>query len=104
MQGQTGSAVSNFINSSGSAEHVGQLIAAITVAIKGKLCMTAPCPRCDRAKALFEKVMTDGSIRHECRSCGYLQFWRPRATLDAETRRKWREEGERFFTAGVYTH
>jgi rubredoxin len=59
-------------------EQRGQIVAALTVALKGKLFMHTPCPRCDRAKCLFEKIDAEGSIRHECRSCGYLMVWSPR--------------------------
>lgn len=103
MPDQTGSAAFNFTNFSGSGEHVGQLIAAITVAIKGKLCMFAPCPRCEGTKRLFEKVLPDNSIRHECKSCGYIQYWKPRVTIDAQIRRLWLEQGQRQVTGRVHT-
>ena len=73
--------MSSYINSLTSAnlteEQQGQIVAALTVALKGKLLMHTPCPKCTRAKVLFEKIFPDGSKRHECRSCGYLMVWHP---------------------------
>jgi hypothetical protein len=76
---QIGNSVSSSTNSSGSGDpgQIDQRIAAITLALKGKLCMQSPCPHCGRAKCLFEKVFADGGKRHECRSCGYLMYWKP---------------------------
>ena len=74
MLDQTGNSVFNNTSNLGSAEP-GQLLAALTLALKGKLLMHCPCPKCDRAKVLFEKILSDGARRHECRSCGYLMVW-----------------------------
>lgn len=65
-------------------EQQGQVRAALTVAIKGKLIMTAPCPKCGLAKRLHEKIYLDGTIRHECKSCGYFMIWHDRAPLDTK--------------------
>lgn len=87
MPDQTGNSVVSSINSLDSVnltdEQRGQVIAALTVAIKGKLLMQAPCPHCGRAKCLFEKIDKEGSIRHECRSCGYLMIWTEREPMTA---------------------
>lgn len=81
----------------------GQVAAALTVAIKGKLVMTAPCPKCGLAKRLHEKIYLDGTIRHECKSCGYFMVWHPRAALLTTGRRSdWLAEQQRQIARGVY--
>ena len=86
MSDPTGNSLSNSISSLTSDEQ-GQVIAALTVAVKGKVCMHAPCPKCGLAKRLFEKIFADGSIRHECKSCGYFMVWHAREPITPAIRR-----------------
>ena len=74
-------------------EQLLQVEAALSFAVKGKLVMTAPCPRCGIARHLHEKFLAEGRVRHECRTCGYLMVWKAREPDTAERRYKWREEG-----------
>lgn len=94
MLDPNGNSASSYINSldfdSLPPEQQGQIRAALTIAIKGHLIMTAPCPKCGLAKRLFEKHNPDGSIRHECKSCGYLMVWHPRIEFTPEVKRRWR--------------
>ncbi len=109
MPDQTGNSQSNSINNldfdSLSPEQQGQIRAALTVTIKGKLILTAPCPKCGLAKRLHEKIYSDGSIRHECKSCGYFMIWRERAPLAPTGRRSdWLAEHQRTIARGIYPY
>lgn len=104
MLDQTGDSPSNSTSVLDGGD-AGQVAAALTVAIKGKLVMTAPCPKCGLAKRLHEKIFTDGSIRHECKSCGYFMVWRERAPLLPTGRRSdWLAEHQRTIARGIYPY
>jgi rubredoxin len=85
-------------------EQLGQIEAALTFAIKGKLVMTAPCPKCGMAKRLHEKFIAEGAVRHECRSCGYLMVWKAREPDTPERRAAWREEAYKQTSGRAYAN
>ena len=85
-------------------EQLVQIEAALTFAIKGRLILTAPCPRCGIAKRLHEKILGEGAVRHECRACGYLMVWQARTPDTPERRAAWREEAYKQTSGRAYAN